>query len=223
MDTLSNIIWLGHASFFFTDKVTGNKIYYIDPFELKSENLHKADLIFITHAHPDHDSPSDIQKIIKGDTVLIATLDVIGNLGQFSNQKQSVTPNENYAIKGFTFQTVPAYNNHPERLSAHPKANNWVGYIMTINGQKIYHAGDTDFIEEMKALKDLQLDVAMLPMGGKFTMDAEEATLAANTIAAKFTIPLHYKRLLGDSYKDAEEALKKGVINSEVVILEDVK
>lgn len=220
---MDNIHWLGHASFFFTDELSGNKIYYIDPFDLQKNDLPKADLIFITHAHPDHDSPNDIHKIIKDDSVLIATPDVIENLGEFANQKQSVAPNQNYTIKGFSFQTVPAYNNHPQRLQAHPKENNWVGYIFTVNGLKMYHAGDTDFIPEMHKLKNLKLDVAMLPMGGKYTMDAKEAADAANAIAAKYTVPMHYKRLLGENYKNAEGILKQNVKNSEVVILEEVE
>lgn len=223
MENLNDISWLGHASFFFTDKTTGNKIYYVDPFDLHATNLEKADLLFITHAHPDHDSPDDIRKIIKNDTILIATPDVVARLNMFPNEKQEVAPNQSYSVKNFNFSTVPAYNVNPQRLEAHPKENNWVGYIFQLNGKKIYHAGDTDFIPEMKELKQQNLDVAMLPMGGKYTMDVDDMIEAANTIAAKVTIPMHYKRLLGDAYKDAEEKLKQSVTASQVVILEELK
>ncbi|HSX40188.1 MAG TPA: MBL fold metallo-hydrolase, partial [Candidatus Saccharimonadales bacterium] len=107
METLSDISWLGHASFFFTDIKTGNKIYYVDPFDLHATNLEKADLVFITHAHPDHDSPDDIRKIIKDDTVLIATPDVVSRLSEFKNQKQEVAPNKSYTVKNFNFATIP--------------------------------------------------------------------------------------------------------------------
>lgn len=213
-------MWFGHASFQFTDK-NGNKIYYVDPFDLKSSNFEPADLIFITHAHYDHCSFEDVKKIIKDNTVIIAPPDCLAMI-DVQNQKNPVEPNKSYEIKGFKFSTIPAYNDRPGREEKHPRRNNWVGYIFEINGIKIYHAGDTDFTEEMKKLKNLNLDVAMLPMGGNFTMNVDEMIEAANSISAKITIPMHYRRLLGDSYKDAEEKLKQGVTNSKVMILDEI-
>lgn len=218
---MENIKWFGHASFLFTDE-KGNKIYYVDPFDLKGEKFAPADLIFITHAHPDHCSLESVMKILKGDSVLIAPPDCL-NLIDVKNEKNPVEPNKSYEVKGFKFSTIPAYNHRPGREELHPRRNNWVGYIFELNGKKIYHAGDTDFTDEMKNLKALNLDVAMLPIGGKFTMDVNEAIEAANYIAAKVTIPMHYKRLLGDSYKEAEEKLKQVVTNSKVIILEELK
>jgi L-ascorbate metabolism protein UlaG (beta-lactamase superfamily) len=98
-----------------------------------------------------------------------------------------------------------------------------VGYIFKLNGKKIYHAGDTDFIQEMKLLKDDNLDVAMLPIGGTYTMEVDEAARAANVICAKITIPMHYRRLLGEKSDEAEEKFKKIVTNSKVIILEELK
>ena len=217
---MENIRWFGHASFLFTDK-QGNKIYYVDPFDLKKSELEKADLIFITHAHYDHCSFEDVKKILKDDSVLIAPPDCLSMI-DVQNQKQEVEPNKSYEVKNFKFSTIPAYNDRPGREEKHPRRNNWVGYIFELNEMKIYHAGDTDFIPEMSNLKSLNLDVAMLPMGGNFTMDVNEAIQAANTIAAKITIPMHYKRLLGEKSKEAEEKLKIGVTNSNVVILEEI-
>lgn len=215
---MENINWLGHASFFFQDQ-SGNKIYFVDPLELGGRKLEKADLIFITHAHPDHFSQGDIDKIIKNDTVIIAPPDILAQIAISDERKVKVEPNQNYTVKNFKFSTIPAYNDRPGREELHPRRNNWVGYIFELNGKKVYHAGDTDFTEEMKSLKNLNLDVAMLPMGGNFTMDVDEMIEAANWIGAKITIPIHYKRLLGENYKEAEEKLKSGVINSKVVIL----
>jgi len=214
---VENIKWFGHASFSFVDK-NGNKIYYVDPFDLKSGDLEPADLIFITHAHSDHCEPKDIQKIIKDDTILIAPADCLSMI-DVKNTKIEVLPNKEYEAKGFKFWTFPAYNIDK---SFHPKEKNWVGYFFNINGIKIYHAGDTDFIPEMKDLAKWQIDVAMLPIGGTYTMDVDEAIKAANSIAAKTTIPMHYRNILGESYKEAEEKFKTGVTNSEVVILEEV-
>lgn len=213
-----SLTWFGHASFSFKDKL-GNKIYYVDPFDLEGSEIEKADLIFITHAHYDHCSFEDVKKILKDDSVLIAPPDCLSMI-DVQNQKQEVAPNKTYEVKGFKFWTFPAYNINK---NFHPKENNWVGYFFNINKMKIYHAGDTDFIPEMKNLKDLNLDVAMLPIGGTYTMDVDSAIEAANAIAAKTTIPMHYKNILGDSYKDAEEKFKQGVTNSKVVVLEEVR
>lgn len=222
MDSLEHISWFGHASFSFVDTKSGNRIYYVDPFDLHQTNLQKADLLFITHAHQDHLSLPDIEKLLTPQSVVVAPKDCLDRLSINPDQKQEVRPLQSYVIEKFSFQTMPAYNINPDRLQAHPQANNWVGYIFDLNGKKIYHAGDTDFIPEMKSLTALSLDIAMLPIGGKYTMDVDEAVAAANTIAAKITIPMHYKRLLGDQAAQAEETFKKGVTNSQVVILDEV-
>lgn len=218
---MENINWLGHASFFFND-AGANKIYFIDPFQIGNKRLDAADIIFITHAHYDHFSQADIEKILKETTIIVAPIDILAKIDIEESRKLNVNPNKKYEIKGFSFSTIPAYNNHPERLSFHPKANNWVGYIFELNGQKIYHAGDTDFTEEMKNLKNLNLDIALLPIGGTYTMDVKEAAEAANTIAAKITIPMHYKNLVGEHYKETEEEFKKLVTKSKVVVLEEL-
>ncbi len=203
--------------------MTGLKIYYSDPFQLPTNSsLQKADIIFVTHAHSDHLSECDISILLKEETVVVATPDSLETL-KITQEKFPVIPNKEYNVCGFTFQTVPAYNIHSERLSAHPKSNNWVGYILDINGTRFYHAGDTDFIPEMNAFYKLGIDVAMLPMGGTYTMDVDDMILATNAIKAKKTIPMHYKMLLGDSFKEAEKKLREGVTNSEVVILEEFK
>lgn len=223
MDELSNINWLGHASFKIRDEVSGNLIYYIDPFDFKLSEYDKADIIFITHDHFDHCSRDDVGKIFKQTTVIVAPQNCFPNLELPVEEYHEfeVVPNKNYEVRRVKFRTVPAYNIHPQRLQAHPRANNWVGYILNVSGQTIYHAGDTDFIPEMKSLG--KIDIAMLPMGGKYTMDVGEAIQAANAIAAKITIPMHYKRLLGKKAQGAEEKLKAGVTKSKVVILPEVR
>ncbi len=222
MDLLKDIKWFGRAAFSFTDQ-NGNKIYYVDPFNLRVKELEKADLLFITHAHPDHFSPHDIQKIIKDDTIVIAPPDILNEIKTAEALKLAVEPNKSYEIKGFKFQTIPAYNTNSEKLHFHPKTNNWVGYIFALNGHKIFHGGDTDFTPEMKNLKNLNLDVAMLPIGGKYTMEVEEAAEAANAIAAKITVPMHYRELNPDNYQKLEEKFKQLVTNSKVEILEELK
>jgi len=215
-DILDSLSWFGHASFSIENKI-GKKFYFVDPFDLKRLPDEKADAIFITHAHYDHWSPTDIRKLIKPDTVVVAT-NGCENLNLPSNAFMIVGPNRIITVAGIRIKTIPAYNVKPDRITFHPKENNWVGYIFEVGESRIYHAGDTDFIPEMRNLTDI--DVAMLPIGGTYTMDVKEAIQAANTIKAEVTIPMHYRRLLGDKAKAAEEEFKSGVKGKVVVMKE---
>jgi L-ascorbate metabolism protein UlaG (beta-lactamase superfamily) len=219
---MENISWFGHSSFSFIDN-NGNRIYYVDPLDLRPTMLEKADLVFITHAHPDHFSPNDLAKILKDETIIIAPPDVLEAIDLPDNKKLAVVPLRSYEIQSFKFQTIPAYNTHPDKLHFHPKINNWVGYIFELNGKKIYHAGDTDFTKDLELLKDAHLDVAILPMDGIYCMNFEEAAQAANAIAAKITVPMHYRIQNPNNYLELEEKFKSLVTSSEVMILEELR
>ncbi len=219
---MEDLKWFGHASFSITDNKSGIKILYIDPFEMPEEQT-KGDIIFVTHAHHDHLSPKALLPLLKEDSIVVATRDSLEKLDINEEQKHIVVANKNYEVKGISFSTIPAYNTYKEKQSYHPQKNGWVGYIINVNNKKIYHAGDTDFITEMKDLESSKLDVAILPMGGTYTMDVEDMIQAANAIKAKITIPMHYRHLLGEQYKAAEERIKKEIINSKVLILEELK
>ncbi|MBI4019822.1 MAG: MBL fold metallo-hydrolase [Candidatus Aenigmarchaeota archaeon] len=210
--------WFGHASFLIKDKINRTNIYYLDPFDLKFVPKDKADVIFITHAHFDHFSPKDIEKVTRNDTLVFGVKGCESLKKAFGDRFCIVEPGESFEIKGIQVRTVPAYNIVKERLNFHPKENKWVGYILEVNNKKIYHAGDTDFTPEMRQLG--HIDVALLPIGGTYTMTVEEATEAANVIKANVTIPIHYKRLLGDKCREAEEKLRRGVKGA-VLILEE--
>lgn len=220
---MENITWFGHASFLFTDRASGGKAYYIDPFQLpKNKDIPMADVIFITHAHYDHFSIQDIERILKDETVVIATPDCLDVLG-IRLEKIPVEPSRAYSIKNFHFETIPAYNLRPDRISFHPQKNKWVGYVFELNGQLVYHAGDTDFIPEMRELAERHLDLTLLPMGGIYTMDVHEMIAAVKVIKPKKIIPMHYKILLGEvSYKAEQEVLAE-LNNSKVVILDELK
>lgn len=218
---MENIKWYGNSAFSFDDSV-GNKIYFVDPLELNGRVKEKADIIFVTHAHHDHFSLKDIEEILKDTTMIVAPPDILEKIERDESLKVEVEPNGQYEAKGFKFWTFPAYNNHPDRLSFHPKENKWVGYFFNINGKKIYHAGDTDFIEEMKDLAKWNIDYALLPIGGYYTMGPEEAADAANAISAKVTIPMHFKMQAGENAEKFLETFKKLVTNSKVEILEEV-
>jgi L-ascorbate metabolism protein UlaG (beta-lactamase superfamily) len=191
----NHIHWLGHSSFRIEDD---SLQIYIDPFKL-SANLPKADIIFITHAHYDHFSVEDIAKIQKEGTIVVATSDVTSKIGKGT---VTVVPGKGYTIGNLIVNTVPAYNPNKK---FHPKSKNWVGYIITLsNGQKVYHAGDTDNIPEMDTIKT---DIALLPCGGTYTMTARQAGEAANIFKPKVLIPMHWGDIVG-SKEDAEEVKK---------------
>lgn len=184
-----NIKWLGHSSV----KIISNNIIYIDPYNLK-EDYNDADIIFITHAHYDHYSPEDILKCKKDTTKIVITEDLYErtiSLGFKENDIIKVLPNNTYKVNNITFNTIPAYNTNK---SFHPKHNNWVGYVILIDNNRYYIAGDTDITPESKTVK---CDIAFLPIGGTFTMDAREASSLANTIEPKVVVPIHYGSIVG--------------------------
>jgi L-ascorbate metabolism protein UlaG (beta-lactamase superfamily) len=197
--------WLGHSSFL----IKNHKIIYIDPFNIK-ENSDKADIILITHSHYDHCSVADIKNIIKEGTKIVLTADSQSKITRFETpiDIQIVEPNKELVFGDIKISTVPAYNIDK---SFHPKEEGWVGYIIKMNDILIYHAGDTDFIPEMQKLTghkqpDKQF-IALLPIGGRFTMTAEEAAEAAKLIKPALAIPMHYGGLIGTT-DDAEEFVK---------------
>ena len=202
---MENIKWLGHASI----KITGEKVVYIDPYQINEEE--KADIVLITHSHYDHCSPEDIQKILKEDTVILTVPDSQSKLVRLEIPLTLVKPGDKLNVKGVKIEVVSAYNIGKQ---FHPKENSWVGYVVEMNNKRYYHAGDTDLIPEMSQLKNI--DVAFLPVGGTYTMNAEEAAQAANTIKAKITVPIHYGNIVG-SKQDAEKL--KSLVQGEVIIL----
>ncbi len=202
---VKDIHWLGHDTF----KIVGEKTIYTDPFKIKKKDT--ADIIMITHEHFDHCSPEDVKKLQGSNTVIVATADCVKKL---SGKIKIVKPNDRLNIGGIDIEAVPSYNTNK---SFHPRANGWVGYIFTVKGQKIYIAGDTDYIPEMK---DFKVDIALLPVSGTYVMTADEAIKAALAIKPKIVIPMHYGSIVGskDDAKRFAEGLKGKV---EVVILEE--
>ena len=181
-------------------RIKGNgKTIYIDPFQMK-ETPKDAGFIFITHDHYDHYSPEDIAKVCGDNTVLIVPQKMIDKVGEVSglvSETVTVNPSAHYAINDLEFDTVPAYN---KIKPFHPKSAKWVGYILHIDGKRVYIAGDTDATKEAKQVK---CDIALVPIGGKFTMDAKKAAELINTIQPDVAIPTHYGTIVGKP-KDAE-------------------
>ena len=175
-----------------------NVIIYVDPFHIK-ERYNDADFILITHSHYDHFSEEDIQKVKNKNTTILITEDLISNVN--SNDYKNIVkvePFQIYEFKDIKIETIPAYNINKQ---FHPRENNWVGYILTINQNKYYVAGDTDITKENKSVK---CDVVFVPVGGTYTMDAKEAVTLVNEIKPKIAVPIHYGEIVG-SEDDAIE------------------
>jgi len=186
--------WLGHACF----KVTGSKTVYIDPFELKEGD--GADVVLVTHDHYDHLSVDDIKKVVTPETEIFAPMNCTEKLAPLGAKFTGVQAGETYEAAGVAVQPVAAYNVGKE---FHPRTLG-VGYLVTMDGESFYHAGDTDHIPEMEGLRP---DVALLPVGGTYTMTAEEAAEAFRKLGAKRAIPMHYGSIVGTD-ADAERFKK---------------
>lgn len=196
---LENIKVLCHSSI----KISKEKVIYIDPFKI-DKDYNDADIIFITHDHYDHYSEEDIDKVKKGDTVIVAPEELLTKLlkkGFSQNYIITVDSEEKNMIEGIKFETVPAYNTNKQ---FHPKANGWVGYIIEIKGVRYYIAGDTDITEENSKI---QCDIALVPIGGTYTMNYKEAAKLINHIKPRTVIPTHYGEIVGTK-KDSLEFSK---------------
>jgi len=178
------VTWLCQSGFLLQFK---EKNIYIDPFKAP-QDAPTADLIIITHEHYDHCDPTTIGRIVGPETRIVASYSCLQKLSMFSQLTSFVHPGDYPSAKGFYLKTLAAYN--PAK-QFHPKGKG-MGVVIPINNRNFYHAGDTDFVPEMGWLKDI--DVAMLPIGGTYTMDMEQAAKAANTIKPKVVIPMHYNK-----------------------------
>ncbi len=200
------ITWLGHDGF----KLKKDVVVYVDPFQLKSSQ-EPGDVVCVSHEHFDHMSVDDLKKCVTAKTTVItipACEKAVMALGP--KAVRVVAPGDRVEVAGVTVEAVPAYNTNKFREPGkhfHPKADGKVGYIVSLGGIRIYHAGDTDEIPEMSRAKGV--DVALLPVSGTYVMTAAEAIAACKAIQPKLAIPMHYGAIVG-SAADAE-AFQKGV------------
>jgi L-ascorbate metabolism protein UlaG (beta-lactamase superfamily) len=202
---LEHVHWLGQSGI----KITGDKIIYIDPFDIPEGET--ADLIFITHEHHDHLSEKDLKKI-QGDHTTIVIPESCKD--KVKGHVKSVRPGDIFELDGIQVQVVPAYN---ISKPYHPKSKNYVGYILTVGDVTYYQAGDTDRIPEMKSIR---ADVVFLPVGGTYTMNPEEAAEAVRDIHPKVAVPIHWGSVVGSK----EDALRfQSLCDCEVQILETEK
>ncbi|HLC78423.1 MAG TPA: MBL fold metallo-hydrolase [Candidatus Nanoarchaeia archaeon] len=210
--------WLGHDGFL----IKNSKTIYIDPYNIK-EDSEKADVILITHSHYDHCSHADLQKIVKEGTKIFLTADSQSKVTRFDTLVDIVIVEvgQEFNLGDFKFSCVPAYN---VDKSFHPKDEGWVGYVIKIADIVIYHTGDTDLIPEMQKLTGFKQPgkqfIALLPVGGRFTMTADEAVEAAKLIKPSLAIPMHWGSVVGseDDAIDFVQGCKEAGIDA--IILE---
>lgn len=179
-------------------------VVYLDPFRM-TEEPHDADYVLITHAHYDHYSPADIAKVMSARTKLVIPASMAEDaltspVARQAAEVHQMAAGETIQLPGLTVEAVRAYNVQPERLQCHPRENGWLGYVLTIDGVRYYAAGDTDQTPENERVS---CDVALIPIGGTYTMDPMQAAAFANVLEPRIVVPIHYGSIVG-SMSDAE-------------------
>jgi L-ascorbate metabolism protein UlaG (beta-lactamase superfamily) len=202
------IQWLGHAGFVIRD--SSKKSVCIDPFQVKGSSFNPVDVIVSTHEHGDHCSVEDMNKFISSETEVIGIELAKENLSKLDCKAiHYVNPGDTITVQGIEFIIVRAYNLNKFRspgVPFHPKEDNKIGIIFSMDGYSIYHTGDTDNIPEMQ---DIHPDVALLPVSGTYVMTASEAIEAAKILNPKLVIPMHFGSIVGD--KSMAEEFQKQV------------
>ena len=193
-------------------RIALDQVIYIDPFRIEGAP-HDADIILITHSHFDHLSPEDIRKVMQPDTVLICPQSVTEADG-LGLTVQKVGAQESFSVRGIPIETVPAYN---KLKPFHPKSNGWAGYLIHTAHGRIYIAGDTDITDENQQVR---CEIAMLPIGGTYTVDAKHAAKLANTIRPEYVIPVHYGSVVG---KPADADIFQQHVDSGIQVVLKVK
>jgi len=197
-------------------RIAGSKVVYTDPFKISKRD--EADIVLVSHAHFDHLSLEDIEKVCTPGTTIVASPSCEAGLKNVKvKEKRFLDPNAKYTVGKVAVETVPAYNINKFREPGkpfHPRDMKGVGFVLEMDGTRVYLAGDTDFIPEMKSIR---CDIALLPVSGTYVMTAEEAAKAAQTLNPKIAVPMHYGAIVG-SDEDAQK-FKSLVTNCEVQIV----
>ncbi len=197
-------------------RVAGSKVIYTDPFKVSKED--RADIVLLSHDHFDHLSLDDLNKVCTPETTIVASPSCKGGLKDVKvKEKHFIERGMKQNVGDVAIEAVPAYNVNKFREPGkpfHPKELKGVGFVFEMDGTRVYYAGDTDFIPEMKSV---QCDIALLPVSGTYVMTAEEAAKAAQTINPKIAVPMHYAAIVGTD--DDAKKFKALVTSCEVQIV----
>ncbi len=189
---------------------------YVDPFQIK-DNYHDADFVLITHQHYDHFSVDDIRKVIKDSTVMVVPASMEKDANVLAGEVKEIVkvePGTTHEVKGLSIETVPAYNS---LKPFHPKSAKWIGYILSAQGKRIYIAGDTDATKEAMQVK---CDIAIVPIGGTYTMDVKRAAELINKIKPEYVIPVHYGSIVG---KPSDAQSFAALVDDSVQVVEKIQ
>ena len=199
-----------------TFRIAGSKVIYTDPFKTVKED--PADIVLLSHEHFDHLSLEDLNKVCTPETTIVASTSCKEGLAKVkANEKRFLEPGMKHSVGEVTIEAVPAYNVNKFREPGkpfHPKEMKGLGFVFEMDGTRVYYAGDTDFIPEMKSI---QCDIALLPVSGSYVMTVEEAAKAAQTINPKIAVPMHYAAIVGTD--DDAKKFKSLVTSCEVQIV----
>ncbi|NHI95000.1 MAG: MBL fold metallo-hydrolase [Candidatus Lokiarchaeota archaeon] len=204
---MTKITWITHACF--KIKSDSGKIIYIDPYKMGDDE--PADIILASHDHYDHADKKSIKNVITNKSVLICPKTCTSGLSKFN--AMGMGPGDSKEINGIKIQSIRSYT--PNK-NFHPKKNDWLGYIIEVDGKRIYHAGDTDIIPEMNEISNI--DVALLPVGDTYTMGFEDAAEACAIINPKICVPMHdwdkdlneFERLVKEKAPNVKVEILKG-------------
>ena len=189
---------------------------YVDPFEMKEEP-HDADYVLITHQHYDHFSPADIRKVIKDSTIIVAPESMIDAAMEHEREVKEIVgvkPGDSQDVAGLKLEAVHAYNTIKP---FHPRRAEWVGYIVTLDGKRIYIAGDTGLTKEAR---QVTCNIALVPIGGTYTMDTRRAAELINIIRPEYAIPTHYGSIVG---KPTDAKTFAGLVKDPVKVVEKIR
>lgn len=217
------IQFLGHSAF----KISAaNKNILIDPFfccqpkdpdlkrlincPVKEETIGPVDVILITHEHFDHFDKEAVQRIaLQNNSIVAAHETILDELNLPRNQKQAVAVNKKCLLRGITIQPVQAH---------HPQSFYPLGFVVGANGATVYHAGDTELLDDFSEIK---ADIALLPIGGKITMDCVDAVKAVKSLKPKYAIPMHYNtfKLIQQDPMEFKQKIEKSILRTKPIVL----